>query len=294
MRQTRSTLLAVVAALGLGSHAFGQEADELLEQHFEAVGGRDAIEAVETMRITGHTTMGQGMEAPYTIYWAKPDKIRLEFTLQGQVGVQAYDGEIAWMHMPFMGAAEPQNMPEDQVKEMEQMADMVEGPLFDYQDKGHTVEYLGEEEIEGTPAHKLKVVMESGDESIVYLDAEHFIQIRQENKRTMGDQEVETVTTFGNYKEVGGLLLPFAITTTVKNAPAEASAQEITMDTYEFGVDVSDVQFSMPEVAEAETAEAAAEAAPAAAESAEAAEEASEEASEDATEETEEAPPLHR
>jgi hypothetical protein len=42
----------------------------------------------------------------------------------------------------------------DDLKEIIEQADMIDGPLFDWQAKGHTVEFL-REAIEGTPAWKL-------------------------------------------------------------------------------------------------------------------------------------------
>lgn len=228
-------------------------AEEVLDEHFEAIGGREMIESIDSAEVTGTMTMGPGMEAPFTVYWQDPDKVRIEFTVQGTTGVRAYDGEVGWMHMPFMGAAEPQRMPEDQIEQMEQQADMIEGPLFDYREKGHTVEYLGTEEIEGTEAHVLKLTLKNGDERTIYLDADHFLQFRSESTMTQGDQEVEIVTSYGNFKEVDGYVLPHSMTTKLKNAPAEAPAQTMTVESFEFGADVSDVQFSMPEAAATES-----------------------------------------
>jgi len=37
---------------------------------------------------------------------------------------------------------------------------------------------LGTEDVDGTAAHKLKVVRKNGDVSFVYLDPDHFLEIR--------------------------------------------------------------------------------------------------------------------
>ena len=44
---------------------------------------------------------------------ARPNKMRMEFTIQGMTGVQAYDGKTGWMVMPFMGKKDPEPMSGD-------------------------------------------------------------------------------------------------------------------------------------------------------------------------------------
>ena len=50
--------------------------------------------------------------------------------------------------MPFTGKKDPELMSADEAKEIEEMAD-IDGPLVDYKSKGHQVELLGKEKIEG-------------------------------------------------------------------------------------------------------------------------------------------------
>ena len=89
--------------------------DEVLAANFEALGGEDKLRAVDSVRMSGTRNMA-GTEAPFTIKMKRPGKIRMEFTMQGMTGVQAYDGETAWMVMPFMGRTDPEEIPADQAK----------------------------------------------------------------------------------------------------------------------------------------------------------------------------------
>ena len=63
-------------------------------------------------------------------------------------------------------AAEP--MTADEVKDSEVQADM-DGPLADYAAKGHKVEYLGSESVEGGPAHKLRVTYKNGNSAVMFF-----------------------------------------------------------------------------------------------------------------------------
>ena len=129
-------------------------ADEVIARYIKAIGGRDKLDAIKSMRVTGKTMLGGGMEMPLTVEFKRPNKARIEFSFQGMTGVQAFDGETGWFIMPFMGKTDPEKMPPDQLKDIEDQADL-DGPLVDYKKKGHKVELLGTDEVEGSEAYKL-------------------------------------------------------------------------------------------------------------------------------------------
>ncbi|GIW53233.1 MAG: hypothetical protein KatS3mg081_2588 [Gemmatimonadales bacterium] len=218
-----------------------QSVDEVLQRYFQASGGLDKMKAVQATRVSGRMTVGQGMEATFVRTSKRPNKVRLEFTVQGVTGIQAYDGETAWMLMPFMGQTQPELMPPDLARAMQEEADF-DGPLVDYQAKGHQVELVGRESVEGTPAYKLKVTLKNGDVSFYYLDAEYYLPLRTESTRRFQGQEFNVVTSFGDYKEVGGLMMPHAITVTGQG-PA---AQQLIIEKVELNPEIPDEHFRMP------------------------------------------------
>ena len=77
--------------------------------------------------------------------------------------------------------------------------------------KGSTVDYLGTEDVDGTLAHKLKVVRTNGDVSYVYLDPDHFLEIRILTQRVVQGAQVEIETDLGDYEKIGGVFIPFSI-----------------------------------------------------------------------------------
>src|SRR5262245_13941614 len=238
-------LLLSVCALLLAVSASAQTADEIIEKHIKALGGADKLKAVQTMKATGTMKAGP-MELPVTLTKARPESVRMDFTVQGMTGTQAYDGSTGWLVMPFMGKKDPEKMSDDMLKEIKEEADF-DGPIFDYKAKGNKVEYLGKEDVEGSPAYKLKVTTKSGTETIDYLDAETYLIIKTEGKRTIQGQEVESETTLGDYKEVEGMLLPHSMQSHRKGAPG-GQGQSITVDKYEINPKIDTAVFKMPEV----------------------------------------------
>ncbi|MGD9252835.1 MAG: hypothetical protein PVG92_02750 [Holophagae bacterium] len=252
----RKILLSLVVVTALAAvHASAQTADEIIQQNLEAKGGEEAWLAVKSAKITGTMRMGGGaagaVEAPVVLEFKRPEKVRLEFTMQGMTAIQAYDGEVGWSVMPFMGKTEPEEMAEDQLKDIKQMAEL-EGPLVDYKEKGHTVEYLGIEEVDGTPAYKLRVNQANGDVVDIFIDEEYFIEFKQEATREVQGNEVKISTVYGDYKEVGGLLFAHSMEMSFGGGPAQ---QVITLETIELDIDIADERFSMPEAAKAPAAE---------------------------------------
>jgi hypothetical protein len=150
-----------------------------------------------------------------------------------------------------MGKTEPEEMAEDQLKDIKEMADL-EGPLVNYKEKGHTVEYLGVEEVDGTPAHKLRVNQANGDVIDVFIDEEYFIEFKQESTREVQGNEVKVATVYGDYKEVGGLLFAHSMEMSFGGGPAQ---QVITLETIELDIDIADDRFSMPVAAAAPAGE---------------------------------------
>ena len=217
--------------------------ESLIEKNLEAKGGRERLEAVESARLTGTMNMG-GMEAPFVFEWKAPDKVRIEFTIQGMTGIQAYDGETGWAVMPFMGKTDPEKMSAEDTAQIKSDADF-RGPLFDPEEKGYEVEYLGEEEVEGTPTYKLKVTKESGDVSTIYLDKEYYLEIKQDDTRTMRGQQMESETAIGDYKEVDGLLIAHSHDITSAMMPGQS--QTMLFEKVELNPEIADDRFEMPE-----------------------------------------------
>lgn len=243
MRKT--LVLAAGLLFAVSSFAADLTVDDILARNAEARGGMDKLRAVKSLRLSGKMAM-MGMEAPITLSQARPDKMRMEFTLQGMTGIQAYDGTTGWMVMPFMGKKDAEAMSGDMLKEVKEQAD-IDGPFVDYAKKGHKVELLGKADVEGTPAYKVRLLTKDGTDSTVYFDTETFLQVKNEAKRKMQGQEFESQTTFGNYQEVEGLLIPFSIEMSSKAAPAQK--QSITIEKAEINPALDDASFKMPAAA---------------------------------------------
>jgi outer membrane lipoprotein-sorting protein len=250
----RKLLIAVAALAVIALPASAQTLDEVLANHYKAEGGLEKLRALNTLRMSGKMTFGPGMEAPVVMEKARPNKSRMDFTVQGMTGTQAYDGKSGWMLMPFGGKKDPEPMPDEMVKQMEEDADF-DGPLIDWKTKGHTIELLGKEETEGAEAYKLKVTLKTGSVSTYYIDADTYLIIKTESKRRMRGAEVDGESSIGDYKPVDGYVFPFAME---MGAKGSTQKQKLTFEKIEVNPALDAKLFDMPAVTKADSTSSAA------------------------------------
>lgn len=238
-------LIAIALAGLVSTAAWAQTADELIDKNIQAKGGKDKIEAIKALRMTGKMGIGPGVQAPVTMEMARPDKLRVEFVVQGMTGVQTYDGKEGWTLMPFMGKTDPEPIAGKQLEMMQEQADF-DGILMGYKEKGHQVELVGKEDLEGTPAYKLKVTKKNGDIGYYWLDAESFLELKASGKTNVNGQDIEGETYFGDYKESGGVMFAHSIENKAVGMPGSMT---ITIDKIEVNPEVAAERFGKPQAA---------------------------------------------
>jgi hypothetical protein len=203
----RTGIAAAALALALPASGLAQTVDELVARNVAARGGAQAWRAVSTLRLTGQMDIGRGMKVPYVLEQKLPGKMRFEFVFKGETAIQCTDGKDGWKVTPFRGRKAPEAMTRDELREAAGPADLY-GPLFDYASRGHAVELLGREKIEGRDAFKLKVTLPGGAVRWVYLDAETALEVKVDAMRKQGRRERRVETFYRDWKAADGLLIP--------------------------------------------------------------------------------------
>ena len=220
--------------------------DELVTKNIEAKGGAEALRALQSLRSNGKLIVNEGqLQLEYAQTKKRPGEVRSELSLQGMTAVQAYDGKEGWKISPFQGRKDPEKMSADDVKPLMEEAE-IDGPLVDWKAKGSTLEYLGREDVEGTSAYKIKVVRKNGDVSFVYLDPDHFLEIRILTQRIEHGAQEEVETDVGDYEKIGGVFVPFSVESGRKGDPDK---QKIVIEKAEANVPVDDAIFHFPATA---------------------------------------------
>jgi len=223
-----------------GAHAL--TVDDLLAKNLEARGGADKVAAIKTLKSEGKLRFGGQFELTLLQYQKAPESVRNEASIQGLTAVQAWDGKEAWQISPFQGRKDPEKMSADDAKAFADDAPIA-GALIGARERGVKIDYLGTEDVDGTEAHKLKVVLKNGDIEYVYLDPDHFLEIRMVAQRSVRGTQVESVTDYGDYEEVAGVFFPFSIATETK---ADGNRTQTTIEHAEANAAIDDSLFAFP------------------------------------------------
>lgn len=214
--------------------------DEIIAKNTQAKGGADKLKGMQTMQMSGKATV-QGMEVSMMVYSKRPNMTRQEVKIQDKTIVSAFDGTTAWAVNPMMGMDTPQELSGPQAESLKDQADF-DGVLTDYKAKGHTVELVGTETIDGKKTYHLKVTKKSGQVQHYYLDADSGIDLRVQTTMEQGGQQMTIASDLSNYQPVNGIMVPFSLKQSVNGQPL----MNMTIDKVQFNVPMEDSLFKMP------------------------------------------------
>jgi hypothetical protein len=234
-------LRSVFAGMLLLSSALvqAQTADEVVNKHIAAIGGKDVISKITSQVVESDlSVMGSTLTSKTTILVGKGFKNEANFN--GQDIIQVITPTGGWMVNPLAGQTDPQPLPEDQVKAAQSAFDLG-GDLFDYQAKGSKIELSGKEKVEGVEAIKIKLTNKDGKESFYFIDPATYYVVKRESTSNVQGQDITAVAVFSNFKKTDiGYVMPY---TTVTNQGFEIT---VNVNKVEFNKEIDPKIFEMP------------------------------------------------
>jgi outer membrane lipoprotein-sorting protein len=220
----------------------GQSVDEIIQKNLEVKGGLKKLKEIQTIKQTGKMVMGS-FEMKVTMWFKEPTMVKMEMLISEKKMTMAYDGTTAWQMSPLTGSEEPQEMAGQQAEQFKDNVDMFSDPFVYYKEKGFKFELEGKEEIEGTPAYKLKLTKKDGKVIYYFVDAESFIELKTQMTREIAEgQEMVFESFLADYKEVDGVMMAHSLSIKVNGQ----DQGNIVVDSVEFNVQLDDNFFKMP------------------------------------------------
>ncbi len=242
-------ILILIVSIWIIPIVDAQTLDEILEEHF-AVMGQENLIKVTTLKMTAKSISGPN-EFPVTIYAKRPDRIRIEVDVQGQILIQALDGDSAWSVVPWSGSTDPVDIIGPQLKGLVWLADL-DGSLYNYQDKGFTAELLEDDnEFEGTEVFKIRLEDEEGDKLTYVIDAESYVLLARIINMKIQGQDIEQASVYSGYEMKDGIAWSMEEETQINGQTQRQSKTE----SIEINPEIDDAIFVKPEVKKEEVVE---------------------------------------
>jgi len=249
MNRVLVPMTAAVALMGASS-VQAQTADEIVEKHLAAVGGRAALSKLTSQVATGTVAISaQGADIGGSIEISKkaPNKSRTLMKLDlsalgaGEMIVdQRCDGKSAFASNNLQGDRE---ITGSQLQNM--LNASFPSPLLTYKEAGGKVELQGQDKAGGRPAFVLLYTPKAGPASRLFIDAETFLVARTVTTLDVpaAGGSVEQTTDLGDYRVVDGVKTAFSVT-----VAGAAQTVSITLSKVEFNMPIDDAIFSRPGV----------------------------------------------
>jgi len=202
---------AAVLALS-GCNRVALSTDDVIERNAQAMGGRAAIEAVQSIEVSLHIS-DPGSEVDGIYYAARPGRMRIDIFVAGtHVFTEAFDGQRGW---EWNGKESTSASP----KGTAALQHGVELPgklfgLHELKQRGHHIELVGREKIDGISYYALRLTLRDGYQATLYVDPRTWLITRRRDFRPLHVDIDPTPTTIeqrnSDFRRVSGLQFAFA------------------------------------------------------------------------------------
>jgi outer membrane lipoprotein-sorting protein len=183
------------------------------------------------------------VELPFVLEMKRPGKSRVEVDFAGKTSIQVYDGKTGWLMRPYLNRDDWEPFSAEQAKS-EADTWVLDGPLFDYADKGTKVALEGVEAVEGHDAWKLKLTTKSGSVHHVWIDKQTFLDVKVEGTPRRMDGKMRAVTIAQrDFRTVQGLKVPFLLETAVEGY---RQTHKVQIDKVAVNPKLDDSRFTKP------------------------------------------------
>jgi hypothetical protein len=226
----KKTVIAMLL-LVLGTASFAQnKLDKILEKVIETMGGKDKLGNIKTIKKMGNGDQ-QGVKYPVNYYAVHKLSERSDFSFNGLTGYQIVTKDSGFNFSPFGGMTAPERMTDEDVRLASDDLDL-EGSLVNYQAKGHTIDLMENEDIDGVDAIQLRVNLKNGKTIFYFIDPDTYYIIRTTAKGVSNGQEFTNTSNYYNFKKTKeGILFPYTV-------------DNVTFDAIELNIPLDDKLFS--------------------------------------------------
>lgn len=173
--------------------------ESIINKNIEALGGEKKLREAKSVFAEG-VIYTQQVSVPIKTWMLHNAGLRMDMHIQGRKNTTVVTPYGAWTLFPAQRQKKPVDSDMATAREGAEELDMT-GDLFDYRNKGNSVELLGTEDLGGNQVYKLKVTRKSGTVVLLYLDTTSFLLLKRVVDKTI-EGKITTVTErYSNYEK---------------------------------------------------------------------------------------------
>ena len=202
-------LVLACLALCLSNLILAENVDVIIAKHIEAHGGLEKWNKVETMKVTGNFT-AFSIEKDFMSLKTKSGEYYADLHMGKHQVIEAFDGKKGWTIDPWQEINYARRINSGEENVFAQKAEFTT-PFFNYKERGHQVEFIGEEKLEGLDVFVLKLTRSNGKSEKWYLDAKTYLEYKYESSWVDFATELPSETFFDDFRTVDGLVIPFFV-----------------------------------------------------------------------------------
>src|SRR5438105_8727493 len=205
---------AILATASFGCSRSPTTVDEVIERHTKAVGGRAAIEAIQSIEFDLHITDPK-FEVDGIYFAARPGKMRIDVNAGGNhIFTEAFDGQKGWQ---WEGKGSAQKASTEKATAALRHGVELPGKLFglyELKSRGHRIELDGREKIDGINYYVLRLTLNDGYCTTLYVDPKTWLITRRRDVRPLHVDVDPTPMTIeqhnSDFRTVAGVQLALA------------------------------------------------------------------------------------
>jgi len=237
----------MLLACGAGP-AFAQTADEIIEKHLTAIGGRENLAKLTSRVMTGAITLATpagDITGTVEVSAKAPNKarslVKVDLSAFGAGELtfdQRFDGTVGYVIDTMNGN---RDVTGTQLENMRNQ--LFPTPFLTYKETGTKAEILGREKVGDRDVNVVQLTPTTGSPSKQYFDVQDSMLLKiatTVNVPQLG-QDVDQVVEFSDYRAVDGVKIPYTIKST---NPLQTFT--ITVKTVEHNKEIDDKSFSKP------------------------------------------------
>lgn len=174
----------------------------IIEKYIEAIGGKSKLESVESYLLLAEAEI-QGMKLELDMKKTSKNQFMKNIKVGGNsMQKQVLDGDKGYK----IAQGQRKDLSEDEITKVKEESSPF--PELNYLNSNVSIE--GIEEVDGKKAYKIKI----SDSKASFYDIETGLKLQDVETQEVQGQKISSSITYGDYKEVSGIMFPFTLSQT--------------------------------------------------------------------------------